>query len=212
MKAQFFAMVLCAALAGGPCCAQTVVDQGPVRPGGVRVTTRAPEPGKWDVVTAANHSQRLFRCKPLACPDTETVLFKFSKSPALHPDPKALEKFATVEWPKRLRAVEAARSVLSERAEKLETLSSKTAVLKEYPSVVNESKLIGGRTAIYFDSVIIFAGPIMISIQSSSPNRELAHASLNQFLDVMKIVSGPPAAGVAPQHAPGRLQPGTEHI
>ena len=58
-------------------------------------------------------------------PIQQTVSFIFSKSPTRHPDPEALEKFAKVDLPKSIRAAGAAREVLSDGAEKIETLVSK---------------------------------------------------------------------------------------
>jgi hypothetical protein len=155
------------------------------------VTTRAPEPDKWDAQRSANGAQRVFKCKPLACADAQTVSFLFSKSPTKNPNPEALEKFAKVDLPKSIRAANAAREILSDGAEKIETLMSKTATLKGYPSVVNESKFTRGQTSSFIEIAIIFAGPIMIRVQSSSPNQELALKALDQFVEAMQIEEGP---------------------
>ena len=125
----------------------------------------------------ANGTQRIFKCKPLACPDAADRVVHFSKSPTRHPDPKALEKFAKVDLPKSIRAAAAAREVLSDGTEKIETLVSKTATLKSYPSVVNESKIVARQAKSYVQTAIIFAGPVMIRVQSSSPDQELAQKS-----------------------------------
>ena len=45
----------------------------------------------------------------------------------------------------------------------------------------------------------MFAGPVMIRIQSTSPNRELAQKSLAAFIEAMRIEEGP---------APSPRQPG----
>jgi hypothetical protein len=164
----------------------------PLKPGDVRISTSMPEPDKWDAPRQVNPMQRLFKCKPLACPAPESVLFNFSKSPTRHPDPQALEKFANVDLPKSIRAAAAAREVLSDGSEKIETLSSKTATLKGYPAVVNESRLSRGTAVTYAQTAIVFAGPIMIRIQSLSPDQELARKSLDQFIEAMKIEEGPP--------------------
>jgi hypothetical protein len=184
-------------------CAEGDIPKPPIKPGGVRVTTRAPEPDKWDGQRSANGLQRVFKCKPLACPDAASVSFVFSKSPTRHPDPRALEKFAKVDLPRSIRAVDAAREVLSDGAEKFETVSSTTATLKNYPAVVNESKLTRGKASAYVEIAIIFAGPVMIRVQSASPNRELAQKSLNQFIEAMRIEEGP-----AP--LPGQAAPAIE--
>ena len=82
--------------------------------------------------------------------------------------------------------------MLSDGAEKIETLISQTATLKGYPSVVNESKISRGKSDTYIQIAIIFAGPIMIRVQSSSPDRELAKKALNDFIEIMQIEEGPP--------------------
>jgi hypothetical protein len=199
MKTSIVA-VFCAVVFAVPASAQTGGDEAskPIKPGGVRITTKAPEPDKWDGQRSANGMVRVFKCKPLACPDAATVTITFLKSPTRHPDPPALEKFAKVELPKSMRALDAAREILSDGAEKIETVSSKTATLKGYPAVVSETKFSKGKTATYLDSAIVFAGPVMIRVFSTSQNRDWAKKTLDQFVEVMNIEEGPP------------LQPGTE--
>lgn len=177
----------------------------PHRAGRVSITTRAPEPDKWNAVRSANGTQRIFKCKPLACSDPQTVSFLFSRSPTSHPDPKALERFAKEELPKSIRAMAAAREVLSDGTEKIETLKSETATLKNYPSVVNESKISRGEKATFVETAIIFAGPVMIRVQSLSPNQDLARKALNQFVDVMRIEEGA-APAPSPPRSPKGLQ------
>jgi hypothetical protein len=159
----------------------------------MRVTTKAPEPDKWEALSLNNGTRRIFKCKPLACPDPQSVIFIFSKSPTRHPDPKALERFAKEELPKSIRAASAAREVMSNGEEKAETLASDIATLKSYPSVINETKLSRNKSDTYVQTAIIFAGALMVRIQSSSPNRDLAKKALAEFLDVMRIEEGPPA-------------------
>jgi hypothetical protein len=207
MKAHWVVTALCVfILAPALAFAQGVGGDGakPVKPGSMRVTTRAPEPDKWNAQRSANGTQRIFKCKPLACADPQTVSFVFSKSPTRNPNPEALEKFAKIELPKSIRAAAAAREVLSDATEKIETLVSKTATLKGYPSVVNETKITRGQASSFIQTAIIFAGPVMIRIQSSSPSQELAQKALDQFVEVMRIEEGPPA--------PPRSQPGTQSL
>ncbi len=185
----------------------TPANPAPLKPGGVRITTRAPEPDKWDGRRSANGAQRIFKCKPLACSDAETVTIVFLKSPTRHPDPRALDKLAKVDLPKSIRAADAAREILTDGAEKIDTLSSKTSTLKTYPAVVNESRFTRANLAIYVDTAIIFAGPVMIRVQSASQNRDLAQKTLNDFIDVMKIEEGPPLPPGAPE--PGNPMPAT---
>jgi hypothetical protein len=175
----------------------------PIKPGSVRVTTKAPEPDKWDAQRSANGLQRIFKCKVLACSDPETVSISFLKSPTRHPDPQALEKFAKIDLPKSIRAVDAQREILTDGAERIETLNSKTATLKGYPAVLNESKVSRDKKSVFLNMAIIFAGPAMIRIQSVSESRDLAQKSLNQFVEVMRIEEGPPLLPGSPVPANG---------
>lgn len=167
-------------------------DTRPIKPGGVRVFTRSPELGKWDVQTLNNGAKRVFRCKPLGCPSPQTIIFTFTKSPTRKPDPTALEKYAKVDFPKSLRAFLAAQEVMTEKNFRIETLTAKTATVKGYPAVINQSRLTGGKVTSYVDTTILFAGPLMIRIESSSFNRDLAQKSLQEFIEVMTITEGPP--------------------
>jgi hypothetical protein len=201
MKKHIMAAALCAfVFVPAVALAQTAGDDAskPLKPGGVRVTTRAPDADKWDGQKSANGMQRVFKCKPLACADAEIVTIIFSKSPTRHPDPEALEKLAKTDLPKSLHAADAAREVLADGDAKLETLSSKTATLKGYPAVVNETRLSQGKMSIYLNTAIIFAGPLMIRLQSSSKNQALAQKSLNEFVEAMKIEEGPPGSPTLP--------------
>ncbi len=173
----------------------------PVKPGAVRITTKAPDPDRWDGQKNAAGTLRVFKCKPLACSDAETITITFAKSPTRHPDPQALDKLAKVDLPKSIRAADAAREVMSDGDAKVDTLTSKTTTLKTYPAVVNESRFTQGKKAVYFNTALIFAGPVMIRLQSISQNRDLAQKTLDEFVDVMKIEEGPPLAPGAPEPA-----------
>jgi hypothetical protein len=70
--------------------------------------------------------------------------------------------------------------------------------MRGYPAVANETKLSQGEIFIYLDTAIIFAGPIMIRLQSVSKNRALAQKSLNEFVEAMKIEEGPPGSPSLP--------------
>jgi hypothetical protein len=206
MKARIAGLAVAAlVLVSGSSIAQTgpAAPSKPLGPGGIRVVTRVPEPDNWIEQKNAAGTQRVYKCKPLACPDQETVSFVFSKSPTRHPNPEALEKFAKVDLPKSIRAAAAARGVLSDGAEKVETLVSTTATYKGYPSVINESTLTRGASLSYVHTAIIFAGPMMIRIQSSSPNQELAHKTLDRFIDSMQIEEGPSPSSPKPAPQPG---------
>jgi hypothetical protein len=198
-------MSLCTGVFAVPAFAQTSVDPtGPVKPGAVRVITKAPEPDKWTAQRSPDGNVRVFKCRELACPDVTTVTIMFSKSPTRHPDPKALEKLAKVDLPKSMRALDAARGILSDGAEKVETVSSKTATLKGYPAVVSENKFSKGKTASYLDIAILFAGPMMIRLNVISQDHDFAKKTLDQFVETMKIEEGPPLeASPTPSPTPG---------
>jgi hypothetical protein len=174
----------------------------PLKPGGMRITTAAPEPDKWDGQKSADGMKRLFQCKPVACSDSETVAIGFSKSPTRHPDPQALDQLAKVDLPKSIQAAHAANAAHqapANGADNVDTLSSKPAVLKAYPAVINESKFTRAELVTYVDTALIFAGPVMIRVESASQNRDLAQKSLNDFVEVMKIEEGPPLPSGAPE-------------
>ena len=173
----------------------------PIPPGGVQIVTRAPDPGKWDAVVDPKTGTRTFACKPLACADVSRVVISFSRSPTRSPDPDALEKFAKVDLPKSIAAGNAAQSIMSDGANKLETLSGKTAKLKNYPAVLNETKMTMGKKVVFIETAIIFAGPSMMKFTSLSPNQHLAQKSLNEFVETTVIREGPP---VPPGGQPGQ--------
>jgi hypothetical protein len=166
----------------------------PVKTEMVRITTRAPEPDKWTATSTLNGTVRVFQCKAHACSDPITVSFTFHKGSVKPPSPKALERFATVDLPKTIRAAAAARSVMTDRVDMIETLSSTTATLKNYPSVLNETKFTHGRvSSVFLETGVIFVNPLVIRVESSSRNRKLARKSLVEFIETMQIVvkSGP---------------------
>jgi len=184
--------------------AQPAAEPAPLKPGALRLTTRVPELDKWTAQTDPKTGRRVFNCKPLACPASARVIIYTSPSPTRKPDPQALEKFAKVDLPKMIRANNAAREILTDGAEKTETLVSKTATLKGYSAVVNETKFSRGKTFVYIGHTIIFAGPAMINVQSLSPDRALAKKNASDFIEVMVIEEGPPLPPPSPPAPPGQ--------
>lgn len=176
----------------------------PAPRGGVQITSRAPEPDKWVAKTDTKTGNRVFVCKPLACPDAARVTILNLRSPTRNPDPQALEKFAKVDFPKSLQknnpAGEGATPEAQAAARSVETLASGTARLKGFPSVSNESQVTTGDKVVFLSVAIIFAGPAMIQVSSISPDRALAQKSLNQFVDAMEIKDAP-ASAAPPQPA-----------
>jgi len=182
-------------------------DQSPLKPGAVRVTTRAPEPEKWLAQNDLKNKRRIFTCKPLACADKVAVAIVVAPSPTRHPNPQALEKFAKVDLPKSIRAGNAAREIMTDGTDKVETLLSETANLKGYPAVSNETKYIRGSTAVYAITAIIFAGPVMVNLRATSPDLAVAQQYLKAFLDATDIKEGPPGAPApAPAGPAGKSQ------
>jgi hypothetical protein len=202
------ALALCAALCPPPGLAQAAGDQdhAPPKSVTVKIVTNAPDPKKWNVGKTADGTKRVFSCKPLACAAPETVVFSFRKGQMTPPAADWLETYATVELPKTIRAAAASRAVMTGQSEKIETLFSKTATLKDYPSALNETKITQGLAVVYVELAIIFAGPIIVQIESKSPSRDLAKNSLQGFVQELQIVEtpGPPpgTAGPARPRAP----------
>ena len=188
-----------------------VAAQNPAKPApktrSVRVTTRAPEPSKWNL-TVSQPTHRVFVCKPLVCLDPETVSFSFQKGSLVEPTEQALQKFANVDLPKSMRAIAAAQSVMTGGAETIETLNSTATKLKNYPGVLNETRFSRGPDSVYVEVAIIFAGPVIIKMESRSRNRDLAQKSLSQFIEAMQIADVPtPAKPGGPQPSkPGKSE------
>ena len=182
--------------------------QAPLKPGETRVTTRAPEPEKWIAQNDIKNKRRIFTCKPLACADKVAVLITVAPSPTRNPNPAALEKFAKVDLPKSIRAGNAAREIMTDGTDKVETLLSETASLKGYPAVSNETKYIRGSSAVYAITAIIFAGPVMVNLRATSPDLAVAQDYLRAFVEATVIQVGPPAVPGTPSPAAPPAQGG----
>ena len=187
------ALALCAAVLPPRALAQAAGEQDHAPPKSVtiRIVTNAPDPKKWNVGKTADGTKRVFSCKPLACAAPEAVVFTFQKGQMTPPTPEWLEKYATVELPKIIRAASASRAVMTGQSEKIETLFSKTATLKDYPSALNETKITHGLEVVYVELAIVFAGPIVVRIESKSSSRDLAKNSLQGFVQELQIVETP---------------------
>ena len=191
-------LLLAAALAAPvPLAAQNAAKPAP-KSRSVQITTRSPDASKWNL-TVSNPTHRVFVCKPLVCLDPETVSFNFQKGSLVEPNEKSLEKFANVDLPKSMRAIAAAQSVITGGAETIETLNSTATRLKNYPAVLNETKFSRGPDSVYVEVAIIFAGPVIVKMESRSRNQDLAQKSLNQFIDAMQIVDVPTPRPGKPQ-------------
>jgi hypothetical protein len=179
------------AMLAGVASAQTadLPPRSPLTLGGTRLTTKVPDPDNW--TSRFDKGKTIYTCKPLACADAVSVTVTPGQSPTRNPNPQALEKLAKVDLPKRMKAITAAASVMSEQDSKLETLTSKVTSMLGYPSIEDEMKLTRGKTAMFLDAAVIFAGPLMVTVTATSPDRAVAVKSLNDFIGGMKIDDGP---------------------
>jgi hypothetical protein len=198
------AFVLAALLAfAGPVAAQTT-EKAPANPGTTfQFRVKSPEPDKWIAKRDGSNPRTHYDCKPLACADKVRVTISAGKSPTRNPDPQALEKLAKVDLPKAARAANAAREIMSDGAESVETVVSETTKLHGFPAVVNETKYAKPNATTYRGTVIIFAGPAMIRVESTSPDQQLMKKSLDDFIRVMEFDQNAPAP--APKKPAGNV-------
>ncbi|MCK9919009.1 hypothetical protein MXD81_58775 [Microbacteriaceae bacterium K1510] len=161
-----------------------------------------PQPDNW--TTRIQNGGTTYVCKPLACADQVQVTITTGRSPTNNPNPQALEKLAKVDLPKRLKAIVAAAAVMADTETKVETLSAKVTTKLGYPSVDDELKVVRGKTVVFSRFVIIFAGPLSITATTTSPNREVAVKTLDEFVAGMKVtpVSPPPSKPDVPPTSP----------
>jgi hypothetical protein len=186
-------VALSAAIHGSAALAQNLDSREPVKPGTFRLNLRPPEPTKWTVQRDTKSAKTLYTCKPLACPDSLRVSISASRSPTRNPDPQALEKLATVDLPKAARAASAAREIISDGAEKIDTIVSETATYHGYPAVTNLTKYSRASATVFKGTTLIFSGPAMIRVEVTSPNENLVKQTANAFIEGMKFEEGPPA-------------------
>jgi hypothetical protein len=187
------AALTCTVLAAGHAAAQTSPTPAPTKPGTFQLRAKAPEPDKWIAKRDGKEPRTVYDCKPLACADKIRVVISAGRSPTRNPDPQALEKLAKVDLPKAALAANAAREIMSDGAEKVETIVSETTKFHGFPSVINETKYSRSSSAVYKGTAIIFAGPAMIRVEATSPDRALMKKTLDDFIRVMEFEQGPPA-------------------
>jgi hypothetical protein len=164
-----------------------------LKPGTFRLKIRPPEPAKWNVQRDAKAARTHYTCKPLACADHLRVSVSASRSPTRTPNKEALEKLATVDLPKAARAANAAREIISDGAEKVETVVSETASYHGYPAVNNLTKYSRASSVVFKGTALIFAGPAMIRIEATSPVEALVKETMEAFIAGMQFEEGPPA-------------------
>lgn len=166
---------------------------GSVRPGTFRLNVRPPEPAKWNVQRDGKTARTIYTCKPLACPDALRISIAVQRSPTRNPDPQALEKLATVDLPKAARAASAAREIISDGAERIETVASETASYHGYPAVRNMTRYSRASSTVYKGTTLIFARPAMVKIEATSPLEALVKQTTEAFISGMKFEEGPSA-------------------
>jgi hypothetical protein len=172
---------------------QSLDSNEPLKPGAFRLKLRPPEPAKWTVQRDSKTAKTHYTCKPLACPDNLRVSISASRSPTRNPNPEALEKLATVDLPKAAKAASAAREIISDGAEKIETVTSETAVLQGFPAVRNLTKYSRASSTVFKSTTLIFAGPAVIRVEATSPSETLVKDTVDAFVGAMQFEEGPPA-------------------
>ena len=173
--------------------AQTDDKAAPAKPGTFQLRAKAPEADKWNAQRDPKNPRTVYDCKPLACADKIRVTISAGRSPTRNPDPQALEKLAKVDLPKAARAANASREIMSDGAEKIETLLSETTNFHGYPAVINETRYSRPNVSVYKGIAIIFAGPAMIRVEAVSPDQALMKKSLDDFIRVMEFDQNAPA-------------------
>lgn len=171
--------------------AQSPDGAEPLKPGAFRLRVRPPEPTKWNVQRDAKAARTLYTCKPLACPDTLRVAVSAARSSTRTPNPQALEKLATIDLPKAARAASAAREIISDGAEKIETVVSETATYHGYPAVNNLTKYSRASSIVFKGTALIFAGPATIRVEATSPVESLVRETMEAFIAGMQFEEGP---------------------
>jgi len=173
--------------------AQTDDKTAPAKPGTFQLRAKAPEADKWNAQRDPKNPRTVYDCKPLACADKIRVTISAGRSPTRNPDPQALEKLAKVDLPKAARATNASREIMSDGAEKVETLLSETTKFHGYPAVINETRYSRPNATVYKGTAIIFAGPAMVRVEAVSPDQALMKKSLDDFIRVMEFDQNAPA-------------------
>jgi hypothetical protein len=189
-------VVRCAVMAAAlllTACATVVV--GPDHPG-TKVTFKSPDPQKWTGTRAFGERRSIFRCKPLACPESSIVTIRTAPSPTRSPDPVALQKFAQEDAERQMAQTEQASTEAVGRLRDLTLLSSRVLKMKDFPTVHWEYRATGTNDKlIYIVRDLVFAGNTMIDVISTSLAVEVARRNSNDFVDVLEIEDfAPPAA------------------
>lgn len=160
-------------------------------PGGLSITTRTPV----DFVALEakpNPRTTVFQCKPLACAVPAFLSVGSGSSPARHPDPAALERFAKVDLPKQILAKDASDAILSDGKSRTVLLGSRVGTAKGFPAITLDfRKSVDGHVNL-LTVVSIFAGPSVVTVKSESAERRLVDKNLQLMLDNITLVEGAP--------------------
>lgn len=159
---------------------------------GTRITTRNPNPSKWNSpVSVRNSTARFFVCKPLACAGAAVVAVQTGSSPTRHPDRAALEKAAKL-LPTQAKAQDMMMEAASEGDERQTPLSSKVTEARGYPAIVAEVKRTTRGKASYIMRGDLFIGLMLVKVVSHSSTREEAKKNFDEFVNMLEIIDHEP--------------------
>ena len=179
----------------------------PERPG-TSVTTKNPDPQKWEFARSNTPPRpgeaRIFLCKPLACADRAVVGIQVAKSPTRHPDRAALQKAAKL-LATQTRAQDMVMEAASDGDERVTPLSSSVTELRGYSAIMAESKRTSRGKVSYLVRGDIFVGLLMVRVMSASEVRADARKHFDAFVAAMEIIDVEPQMPGAPStpNAPG---------
>jgi hypothetical protein len=172
-------------------------DRQALAPGDMRFGIAGLDSEKWSASIrqgAPDGSLRLgFTCKVLACPDPVAVIVTTRRSPAERPDAKALEKLAKETIPKLTQAESLQLQVRTDNKAKVDTLSSVATRIRDYPAVLNETRVTAPERQSYIAIATLFAGKLLVTVRTEAGDRAAAKAALDDFTKAITIEEGPPA-------------------
>jgi hypothetical protein len=170
-----------------------VVDQAVVNPApNFRTITRthSPDPGKWAYQRINNRDQ--WQCRPLACADNGIVTISVTKSPAPHPDPVALEKFAKTQLPEVFEKANANLGNLTGATRQLKLVSTSTGKIRGYYAIRTVGDLSTEKGQFKTVSAMMFVDASFVLITSTATNLSTARKNLDDFANAMEIEDHPP--------------------
>jgi hypothetical protein len=185
------AFLLCGVLAASPAAFAQSSERSEAKPESksrtIQLRAKNPDPAKWTGRRDGQNPRTIYDCKQGACATRVRVIISASKGPTKPVTEKALEKLAREDLPKAARAANAAREIMTDGAEKIETLASEPVRLHGFPAVLNETGYSRATVTVYKGTAIIFAGPAMVRVEATSSDRALMKKSLEEFIRVMEF-------------------------